>query len=188
MAAKRNTQKMRHNKEELITPALLERDNSDIDLPSKTLPKTLFVLPLAERPFFPAQTLPILMSEDPWLDTVKKIGDTPAQVGGLLLVKSEDEMDATQDDFRTAGPELARDFIGPGSICRESGYAHEIGRIGEIDVVEILVHKVNFDLGRSHRCQNSERKRRNLKSPAGEPLLPALASGGCNEGKLQVTS
>lgn len=103
MATKRNTQKMRQHKEGLSTPVLLERDNSDIDLPGKTLPKTLFVLPLAERPFFPAQTLPILMSEKPWLDTVKKIGDTPAQVGGLLLVKSEDEMDATQDDFYPMG-------------------------------------------------------------------------------------
>ena len=63
-----------------------ERDNiltSSITLTDQDLPKQLYILPLSDRPFFPAQTLPILMAEDPWLDTVKKIGETEAQVGGV---------------------------------------------------------------------------------------------------------
>ena len=94
--------------EEFIEPdeIIIERDdseNSNIALTSKNLPNTLYILPLAERPFFPAQTLPVLMSEDPWLDTVKKIGQTQTAVGGLLLVETEEEEDATTDDFYPVG-------------------------------------------------------------------------------------
>ncbi len=77
--------------------------SSDLTLTRESLPKTLYILPLAERPFFPAQTLPILMAENPWLDTVKKIGETPTQVGGLLLVRPEAEEHNTADDFYPMG-------------------------------------------------------------------------------------
>ncbi|MFC1750404.1 endopeptidase La [Pseudomonadota bacterium] len=100
--------------DDLIEPEVL-REEDDIfsdeelfsteltEIPTSALPKTLYILPLAERPFFPAQTLPILMAQDPWLDCVKKIGDTDAQVGGLLLVQPEDEEDATTEDFYPMG-------------------------------------------------------------------------------------
>jgi ATP-dependent Lon protease len=80
-----------------------ERFSSSLTLSSEALPQTLYILPLSERPFFPAQTLPILMAEDPWLDTIQKIGDTEAQVGGVLLVKHEDEEEASTDDFYQTG-------------------------------------------------------------------------------------
>ena len=83
-----------------------ERDNiltSSITLTDQDLPKQLYILPLSDRPFFPAQTLPILMAEDPWLDTVKKIGETEAQVGGVLLVRREDEEDASTEDYCQIG-------------------------------------------------------------------------------------
>ncbi len=73
------------------------------EIPTSDLPQTLYILPLAERPFFPAQTLPVLMSEDPWMDSVKKIGETQTQVGGLLLVQPEDEEEATTEDFYPVG-------------------------------------------------------------------------------------
>jgi len=84
---------------------ILDRDKlgSDITLSTKNLPNTLYILPLAERPFFPAQTLPVLMSEDPWLNTVKKIGQTSNAVGGLMLVEGDDEADATTEDFYPVG-------------------------------------------------------------------------------------
>ena len=36
--------------------------SSDLALPSENLPKELYLLPLSERPFFPAQTQPLLMN------------------------------------------------------------------------------------------------------------------------------
>jgi ATP-dependent Lon protease len=92
----------------LLEPELLpseEEDifSSDLILTDQALPQTLYILPLAERPFFPAQTLPVLMAEDPWLDTVKKIGETQTQVGGLLLIRPEEEEETTADDFYPVG-------------------------------------------------------------------------------------
>lgn len=86
--------------------ALIERhDDTDEDITTEheSLPDTLHILPLAERPFFPAQTLPVLMSEDPWLKTVKEIGQTPSAIGGLLLVHPDNEEDATTKDFYPIG-------------------------------------------------------------------------------------
>ena len=85
---------------------IIERDeslSSSITLSDKDLPETLYILPLSDRPFFPAQTLPILMAENPWVDTVKRIGETKAQVGGVLLVRREDEEDATTEDYCQIG-------------------------------------------------------------------------------------
>ncbi|MDD5241869.1 MAG: endopeptidase La [Sulfuricella sp.] len=66
-------------------------------------PPTLYLLPLSERPFFPAQTLPLLMNEGPWLDTVKKIGETPHQMAGLVLVNRPHVEDARPGDFYSIG-------------------------------------------------------------------------------------
>ncbi len=98
---------MRKDLDDLLEPELLNNEedifSSDLALTNQALPQTLYILPLAERPFFPAQTLPVLMAEDPWLDTVKKIGETPAQVGGLLLVRPNEEEGAKADDFYPIG-------------------------------------------------------------------------------------
>lgn len=93
--------------DDLLEPELLRNEedifSSDLALTNLALPQTLYILPLAERPFFPAQTLPVLMAEDPWLNTVKKIGETQAQVGGLLLIRPGEEEDASADDFYPIG-------------------------------------------------------------------------------------
>lgn len=72
-------------------------------LPAERWPSELYLLPLSEKPFFPAQTLPLIMNESAWLETVEAIGETPHHMVGLVLVKPEDSDNATRDDFRTIG-------------------------------------------------------------------------------------
>ncbi|HET8609331.1 MAG TPA: endopeptidase La [Burkholderiales bacterium] len=74
-----------------------------LPVPASVLPATLYLLPLSERPFFPAQTLPLLMNEAPWLETVEKIGSTPSHMVGLVLVKKDRPEDAGADDFYSIG-------------------------------------------------------------------------------------
>ena len=50
---------------------------------------TLYLLPLSERPFFPAQALPLLLNEDPWLTTVEAAANLEQRVIGLILVKPD---------------------------------------------------------------------------------------------------
>jgi len=97
-----------HDEDEWIEPEEILREEDDrlsssLTISDQKLPSTLYILPLSERPFFPAQTLPILMAEDPWLESLKKIGESPAQVGGVLLVRREEEADATTKDFYQTG-------------------------------------------------------------------------------------
>ncbi len=97
-----------HDNDDWIEAEEIIRDENDnisssLTISNQTLPQTLYILPLSERPFFPAQTLPILMAESPWLDTLKKIGETQSQVGGVLLVRREEEEDATTEDFYQTG-------------------------------------------------------------------------------------
>ena len=49
------------------------------------LPGTLYLLPLSERPFFPAQALPLLLNEEPWLPTIEAAANREQRVIGLIL-------------------------------------------------------------------------------------------------------
>ena len=40
------------------------------------LPPVLHLMPGFERPFVPRQVLPVVVPEDPWLETVKKVEET----------------------------------------------------------------------------------------------------------------
>ncbi|MDR3395820.1 MAG: endopeptidase La [Parasulfuritortus sp.] len=74
-----------------------------IGLPAQTLPTTIHILPLTEKPFFPAQTLPLVMNQGPWMETVRQIGESHHHLVGLVLVHGEKSDDATAEDFYGVG-------------------------------------------------------------------------------------
>lgn len=67
------------------------------------LPSTLYLLPLSERPFFPAQALPLLLNEEPWLPTIEAAAARDQRVIGLALVKPDSAENAKPDDFYPVG-------------------------------------------------------------------------------------
>ncbi len=77
--------------------------SSDLALPSDNLPKQIYLLPLSERPFFPAQTQPLLMNGQPWMETVQKIGDTSQHMVGLFMTHPHETDFATPDDYFEIG-------------------------------------------------------------------------------------
>ena len=79
------------------------RQDNLAGLPAQTLPTTLHILPMTDKPFFPAQTLPLVMNQGPWMETVKQIGDTPHHLVGLVLVHGDQSDDATPEDFYPMG-------------------------------------------------------------------------------------
>ncbi len=83
------------NDKVLPEPELLREDEestaSELALASRVLPSQLHILPLHERPFFPAQAYPIIMDEKPWLRTVEAIGNTAHHMAGLLLLRQNSE-------------------------------------------------------------------------------------------------
>jgi ATP-dependent Lon protease len=45
-------------------------------LPAQRLPDKLYVIPINNRPFFPAQVLPVIVNEHPWGRTLKRVENT----------------------------------------------------------------------------------------------------------------
>ncbi len=80
-----------------------EQTSTELTVAGDLLPSTLYLLPLTERPFFPAQVLPLLMNAEPWLPTVEKVVNNEQQhVVGLLLGEpdSPDEIDSVDAFYR----------------------------------------------------------------------------------------
>ena len=77
--------------------------SSELALPSENLPTQIYLLPLSERPFFPAQTQPLLMNGKPWMDTVQKIGDTNEHMVGLFMTQPHESDFASPEDYFEIG-------------------------------------------------------------------------------------
>ena len=63
---------------------------SDLSLIYDNLPKFLYIVPLFERPFFPPQSLPILLDSKYLKSSIEKINQTELQIGGFLLSKDKE--------------------------------------------------------------------------------------------------
>jgi ATP-dependent Lon protease len=68
-----------------------------------TFPTELHILPLANRPFFPHQVIPLIVDNDPWAETVKEITESSHKLLGLMLVKTDNVSEAKIEDFYTIG-------------------------------------------------------------------------------------
>ncbi len=87
-----------------IEAELVDQDeDSALALTANVLPTTLYLLPLLERPFFPAQAMPIVMNEVPWLKTIEKIGKSEHHMAGLVMVRGETLEALKAVDFHTIG-------------------------------------------------------------------------------------
>ena len=85
------------------TDVFEQEPTSAIVIANKVLPHTLYLLPVFERPFFPAQAMPIIVDEKPWLETVERIGASDHHIAGLVMVKTEQPQIAGNADFHRIG-------------------------------------------------------------------------------------
>ena len=83
-----------------------------------SLPGKLLLLPLPNRPFFPAQTMPLVLPENLWMETVERVGQTPHQMVGIIYAPN-------------GGRELpeVKDFSAVGTIARMHQPVRTDGRI-----------------------------------------------------------
>ena len=63
----------------------------------------IYLLPISDRPFFPAQTLPIIINEKYWLETIERVGRTPQRLVGISLTKRQPDTIPTPEDFSAIG-------------------------------------------------------------------------------------
>lgn len=71
--------------------------------PADVLPGMLHILPLANRPFFPAQMVPLVVDREPWQRTVEAAIESGNHFVGLILIRGDDPQTAGPDDFYTMG-------------------------------------------------------------------------------------
>ncbi len=87
----------------------MNNENNQLNKIKKTgkkeayLPGRVCLLPISERPFFPPQTLPILMNEDSWRDTIEYISEQHDNITGLVLVRNPLPEDAKPEEFYKVG-------------------------------------------------------------------------------------
>ena len=71
--------------------------STDLALPDQNLPDKLYIVPVHNRPFFPAQVLPIIVNEEPWAETLELVSKTPHQRLALFYMDNPAQ-DATSFD------------------------------------------------------------------------------------------
>ena len=84
-----------------------DKDNDEIQtgliIPANTLPERLLLLPVYERPFFPSQVQPLVVDEEPWGDTFKRLAETDQQLLGLCYAGDDEEALHSAEHFTRTG-------------------------------------------------------------------------------------
>lgn len=83
------------------------------------LPDKLLVLPLRMRPFFPGQSMPIVLEDELWRETIERVGHTPQKLVGLVYARHPLEQ----------GAPLPQDFATFGTVARVHHAMRDSGRI-----------------------------------------------------------
>ncbi|MGO0694974.1 endopeptidase La [Pseudomonas guariconensis] len=60
-------------------------------LPGQQLPDKVYVIPIHNRPFFPAQVLPVIVNEEPWAETLDLVAKTPHHSLALFFLDEPPE-------------------------------------------------------------------------------------------------
>lgn len=88
-------------------PIIVDSDNApgtELVIPGQNLPGKLLLLPIFERPFFPAQVQPLVIDEEPWQSTFERLSEMDQQLVGLCYAgEHEDAGAASPDDFARIG-------------------------------------------------------------------------------------
>jgi len=75
-----------------IDPETLEEavadQATDLALPGQTLPDKLYIIPIHNRPFFPAQVLPVMVNPEPWAQTLERVSNTAHKCLALFYIDS----------------------------------------------------------------------------------------------------
>lgn len=86
-----------------ILPSDEVSTGSELSVRGEVLPNVLHILPLVERPFFPAQVQPLIAEDDAWVSALMPIFESGGNVAGAVLSKSDSYADVTVEDLYDVG-------------------------------------------------------------------------------------
>ncbi|MGM0535039.1 MAG: endopeptidase La [Pseudomonadota bacterium] len=70
---------------------------------SDSLPERIYLLPIHNRPFFPAQVQPLVINRERWEETIRRVGNTPHHSVGLAFVGETGVEELGDEDFPEVG-------------------------------------------------------------------------------------
>ena len=76
---------------------------NEISLAIGSLPEQLYLVPIKNRPFFPAQLQPLVFNKEEWGKTLKRVQKSKHKTVGLIFVNSSPTEDLSVDDFPKMG-------------------------------------------------------------------------------------
>ena len=81
------------------------KNSKELALPQQSMPKQMYVLPVSNRPFFPAQVQPVMVNQNHWQETLKSVGETDHKMLGICFVDDiQSEQGVPQsDELATVG-------------------------------------------------------------------------------------
>ncbi|MES9900891.1 MAG: endopeptidase La [Sedimenticola sp.] len=71
--------------------------------PGEVLPSRIHLLPIATRPFFPGQAVPLLMESEHWSETIKAASKSEQKVIGIVMTDTATSEEAGPGDLRRIG-------------------------------------------------------------------------------------
>ncbi len=80
--------------------------NTHLIIPSEVLPDILPVIPISQRPIFPGMMIPLVLTGEKMMRTVKDILDADSKTGGVVLVKSTSEPATLSENLYSVGVSL----------------------------------------------------------------------------------
>ncbi len=80
-----------------------QETGTELVLPHQALPDKLYLIPVSNRPFFPAQVQPLVFSEDRWGETLQRVAQSPHKVMGLSFVGGMPDEDTPPEAFPDVG-------------------------------------------------------------------------------------
>lgn len=78
-------------------------ERGSLALPQQLLPDRLYLVPMLERPFFPAQAQPIMVNKAQWESTLQLVGKSGQMNIGLCFVEKMENGKVNPDDFADVG-------------------------------------------------------------------------------------
>ena len=70
---------------------------------SDMLPERIYLLPIHNRPFFPAQVQPLVINRERWEETMRRVGNTPHHTIGVAFVGEQGVESLDHEGFPEIG-------------------------------------------------------------------------------------
>jgi len=80
-----------------------KKKSTGLILPGQALPSKIFILPVYERPFFPAQIQPLVVDKDHWRSTFEQLHENDQHVVGLVYVSDDAQEIPDPTEFSATG-------------------------------------------------------------------------------------